>query len=411
MTRAGCYTAWGDPHIDRHVQGLLDRVVQAVRAEMGADLTAMVLAGGFGRGEGGVLRQPGGRLHVVNDFDIELVYPEPLGRLASKLRVQWRHRRRLAALAEQLATEFGMKQVDLTLRGESSLAVREPRLADFDAYHGHRLLWGDADPLARQRAFAPSEISPFEGTWLLRNRGIGLVLARLYLDLPGALRPEHRENFYIELNKSVLAAGDALWILSGRYHVSYARRKDSFAELAALGYPGYDTLRRLYDQAAEYKLRPVVDQYPGQPPMALWQQVAALHVDFFLWHEGRRLGRRIASLGDWSDWSLTQPRPRDPTGALRRRLERRLGATGHCPPSMAGLRHDRLASVACPLALLAARSAVAADEAWRVLARWPLEAGPAGPDARWTLLARGLLASLHPSGEVGRFLAATEAAA
>ena len=51
--------------------------------------------------------------------------------------------------------------------------------------------------------------------------------------------------------------GDALWILSGRYDVSYAARKAGFATLASLGYPGFEVLASMYDQAAEYKLRPV----------------------------------------------------------------------------------------------------------------------------------------------------------
>ena len=284
--------------------------------------------------------------------------------------------------------------------------VPTPKLADYDLRHGHLLLWGDADPCDVMRPFRADEIPAFEGTWLLRNRAIGLVLARLYLDLTGALRPEHVENFYIELNKSALAMGDALWILSGRYDVSYATRKAGFKDLARLGYPAFDALSRLYDQAAEYKLRPVEGQYPGQSPQSLWLTLAQAHVDFFCWHESRRLGQSIASPAQWQAWADGQTH--DGSGnALRRWADRHLGASGQCPALMAPLRQDRLGSVACALGLLAARGE-RTREGWQALARWRGADCPGDPAAAWRHLARGLLSALHPGGEVGRFLASTQ---
>lgn len=400
-------TAWNDAAVDAQIERMLDRIVQAVRAQMGGDLEAIMLSGGFGRGEGGVLRRPEGRIHIVNDFNVDIVYREPLGRLASKLKVQFMHRRALAVLAEKLADEFGMKQVDLTLRGLHSMSVERPRLADFDMRYGHRLLWGASDPCDAMRPFHADEIDPFEGTWLLRNRAVGLVLARLYLEQPGALRPEHRENFYIEINKSALAMGDALWILSGRYDVSYAKRKRDFGALAALGCPAFDELAAMYDRAAEYKLRPVEDQYPGEAPVDLWQRLAAAHVRVFLWFDSVRLGMRFDSVEAWCTWADAQPRARA-GGALRRAVDRYLGASGDVPARMAGLRHDKLGSVACAIGLLSALAAPATG-GWAVLGRWR-DPAP-NESAAWQGLARGLLNVLHPGGEVGRFLRATGSAA
>ncbi len=400
-------TAWNDPAVDARIERMLDRIVQAVRAQMGGDLDALILSGGFGRGEGGVLRRDDGGFHVVNDFDVDVIYREPLGRLASKLKVQFTHRRALAALAEELATEFDMKQVDLTLRGRRSLAVDRPRLVDFDMRYGHRLLWGASDPCDAMRAFRAEEIDAFEGTWLLRNRAVGLVLARLYLDQSEALRPEHRENFYIEINKSALAMGDALWILSGRYDVSYAVRKAGFASLKPLGYPGFDELAAMYDRAAEYKLRPVEHQYAGETPRNLWQRMASAHVRLFLWFESTRVGKRFDTLHSWCAWSDAQPRGSS-GGALRRWVDRYLGASGSVPPRMAALRQDKLGSVACAIGLLAAHSELSVMP-WPVLARWR---DPATSEATaWQGMARGLLDVLHPGGEVGRFLHATRSAA
>ncbi len=402
-------TAWGDPLIEQHVQGMLDQVVRSVTQQMGDDLQAIVLAGGFGRGEGGVLRRGDGTFHVVNDFDLELVYAEPWGALASKLKVHLRHRRALARLAEHLAQMLDMKQIDLSLRAAHSLAATTPRLADYDLRHGHQLLWGKQNPCNAMPAYKAEDIPAFEATWLLRNRGVGLVLARLYLDQPGALQVAHHENFYIELNKSALAMGDALWLLSGHYHVSYAQRKARFAELAGMGFPDFAALAACYDQAAEYKLRPVAQPYPGQAPAPLWQAMARLHVRCFLWLESQRLQQALPALAAWQAWSDAQPVLQAPR-LWRRWLDRRLGASGDGPPSMARLRQDRSGSVACAMALLGARAGDAAD-AWQVLQRWSGADAPPDAAGRWQYLARGLLSALHPSGEVGRFLAQTRSAA
>lgn len=399
-TQRGAYTAWPDPAMDQHVADLLGRTTEAVVQQVGADLEAIVLVGGFGRGEGGVLRKRDGGLHIVNDFDIVLVYREPFGRRLSKLWVHLRHRRALHRLAESLAREFGMKQVDLTLCGAHALQVAEPKLADYDMQHGHRLLWGDADPCSRMRPLVSTDIPAFEGTWLLRNRGIGLVLARLYLDR-GQLHAEDRENFYIEINKAALAMGDALWILAGRYTVQYADRAADFAGLADMGFPAVDELTARYRQAAEYKLRPVAAQYPGVEPEALWGGMTRLFCEFFLWFESTRLKRPFADLQAYAAW-LGAPGAAAGGSALRRWLDRHLGATGACPPSLRPLKYDPARSVLFVAAMLAARQGDASARS--VLDAWPV---PAEPAQAWENRARGLLSLLHPSGEVGRFLRVT----
>jgi hypothetical protein len=409
-TQAQCYTATADAAVEQHVAQLLQRTCDAVLAQCGGELEAVVLTGGFGRGEGGVLRRADGRLHIVNDFDIELLYREPWGKRLSKLLVQWRHRAALNRLAERLAREFGMKQIDLTLRPLSSLKPQPPRLADYDLRYGNRLLWGQAAVQRDMPAYAATEIPVFEGTWLLRNRGIGLLLARLYLDQ--GLRSEAEvENFYIEINKAALAMGDALWILSGHYNVRYAERAARFDELQELGFAGFAELHAAYLQAAEYKLRPVLQPYPGQDREALWQSMARLYSAFFLWFEGQRVlhpALPFASLEDYGQWWRQQALPA-PASALRRWLERRVGSTGAVSlPSLLPLKHQPLSSVFFVACMLAQRAAVAAeaDTAARWLqTRW---AAPAEGAQAWGLRARGLLSLLHPGGEVGRFLAAAE---
>ena len=61
----GRFTVNPDPAIDDFVTEQLQEVTAAVKDTMGDQLTAILLAGGFGRGEGSVAVDEGGAMHVI----------------------------------------------------------------------------------------------------------------------------------------------------------------------------------------------------------------------------------------------------------------------------------------------------------------------------------------------------------
>ncbi len=63
------YTILEDPEADVTVQEVLDKIVSEVVSLLGRDLQAMVLVGGYGRGEGGIYQSSVG-YQLVNDFEI-----------------------------------------------------------------------------------------------------------------------------------------------------------------------------------------------------------------------------------------------------------------------------------------------------------------------------------------------------
>jgi hypothetical protein len=405
-------TAWGDPTVERFVRSQLDVIVRALVELFGPRLQAVVLGGGFGRGEGSVLRRPDGSLHVVNDFDLEVVlHPRPLrraGRLLDKLA----YRAPLERLARRLADQLDIKQVDFALKTCADYGVASPRLADYDLKHGHQCLYGERDPVDAMGEFSAGDIPAFEGAWLLRNRGIGLLLARLYLDRDGTPAEGKLENFQVEINKAALAMGDALFILGGSYHHSYAERAARMPSLRVAGADADDDIVARYRLAAEYKLRPLPVQYPGVAASALWQQTNDLYARFCLDFESRRLGRNFASALDYARWAREQQRPS--LRQLPRRLFDRIsGADAHCPAWLARLKQDRQASMAFVFAMLCARASDEAlrDGGWQALDELSGGAMRAGDEAQWDDAAGRFLMLVHPGGEVGRYLAGRMGAA
>ncbi len=70
------YTVHNDPHINAFIQGQLDTIVREIHDLLGPHLDAVLLCGGFGRGEGGV-DLSSGNIRVVNDYDLTILLKAP----------------------------------------------------------------------------------------------------------------------------------------------------------------------------------------------------------------------------------------------------------------------------------------------------------------------------------------------
>lgn len=399
----GRYTVSDDPRVDAFVGEHLNHIMQAVRGLMGNDLDAAVLTGGFGRGEGSVLVNDDSILRVINDYDIEL-FPRPRwGHRLDSLLAKLRYRIALERLASQLAEELNLKQVDLGLRDRASLAaIRTPHLADYDLKYGHQLLHGASNPVDNLPAYLPADIPAFEGAWLLRNRAIGLLLAFLYFNSDDSLA--NTENFYIEINKAALAMGDALFIESGNYACSYVQRAREIGRFAHLPFDNIGELIRLYTLAADYKLRPRLEMYPGISPRDLWHHMKDLYITFFLFFESRRLGR---SFDNWPEYLAEYGPARRPQmrSWFKLLLPIMLGHVSLRMLPLLRLKQDRFRSVPFVMLLLASRGRDDLDlAAASVLARMLDNPYRGITNAHWLALVRDFLLVIHPGGEVGRFL-------
>lgn len=400
----GRYTILTDPAVDDYIQGHLDRIVDAVVELMGTDLEAVVLTGGFGRGEGSI-RRDGGRFHVVNDYDIEVNYRERLGGFCSKLVAHFRYEKAVRDIADRLAMDCGIKQIDLVLKGGSCYSDGgSPTLAVYDKKYGSQLLYGAKNPIDNVPEYQPSDIPLFEGTWLLRNRAVGLLLANLYIK-NGVVADGKKEYFGVELNKAVLAMGDALLILLGKYHVSYAERARSLPGSLLDAPPFMSRLVDMYRLAVSYKLSPDGVAFADADPLDIWSEVTRLYCDLFVFYEGRRLNMPFLSVVDYLEWAGRQP------SAVSKHLPRLVyyklgGAIPTEARQLAALKVDRFRGVAFAIGLLEARmNAGGTSEYMAALKKLAASAyGGSNVGHDWLRLARSYLLMAHPKGELRRAL-------
>lgn len=252
--------------IERDLAAICDAVAAA-----DPKLDALLLTGGFSRGEGTVRD---GR--PVNDYDLVAV------------RRAWGGDARYRELGHRLSRDVGI-EVDLLPVARARLPHVGRKLFWLDARLGGRVIHGDADALRRIPAFDAGDLPRHEAARLLGNRAAGLLLA-----LPTRDDPQPPEQCDLQATKAVLAAMDATLISRGQYaprmrdrlrmleehpdHATFARAVDWKLAGAwrSLGAPWWrearDALLRAVDAT---RARDVADGFPERAVHALKAKRAA----------------------------------------------------------------------------------------------------------------------------------------
>jgi hypothetical protein len=221
------YTQHPDPRADQAVAETVQTVVEAVLETIG-EPRAIVLTGGFGRGEGAVIRDTTGRLRAYNDLDLIVV--DDVDR-----------RQAVRALAQQLPGRLGLAFVDLSWsdgRWEQLPAC----MATIDLKFGSQVVFGDTRVLDRVPTYVSRDLPASDLIRLLLNRAWGV--------LSGPWREDHtpEPTAYqrYQLAKAFVALGDAYLWRWGGYDSSYRVRAERFKWLA----PGAGVAPELAAQVA-----------------------------------------------------------------------------------------------------------------------------------------------------------------
>ena len=250
------------------VETLLDEALPRLAAEIDAlglpKLAGVVLGGGYGRGEGGVLRTPEGD-KLYNDLDF-FVFADNADK-AELAKID----RELPKLAEPWEKRLGVAVDFGPAKNLSALKNVARTLMYQELRHGWRPVWGDVD-LDTQLPDLPPDKLPFtEAARLLLNRGMGLVFAAERL-LAGS---DDHDFIVRNMNKALLGGGDAMLIAAERYRWPGSERTTEFRR-----YCGEEKLPAgyadLYESAYRFKLEP----RPILPPAPLekWKECR----DFYL---------------------------------------------------------------------------------------------------------------------------------
>jgi len=253
------YTEHRDPEIDRIIGGQINEAASRIVADVRPD--ALVLLGGYARGEGSVMLGPGGPI-PMGDYDFLIIskYPRPPPRF------RW---------AEAMRKRFNLQyEIDATSTWKPLLRLAGRRIYFYELKFGSRVLAGDRSVLGLIPIADASEIDLSEGPSVLSNRLISLTTTfnPAYIDADLGQDEGLGRHIVFQAVKSILACGESLLLLSRQYHFSYRERSRRFAHLFRKDFPLLRSrdpgLEEAYLRATEFKMKPDMRLYRN--PIDAW---------------------------------------------------------------------------------------------------------------------------------------------
>lgn len=281
---ASRFTLNGDDALERHLATVCKNVLAGVERIIPDDkLEGLALGGGYGRGEGGVLKAPAGD-QPYNDLEFYIF-----------VRGQaWLNERCYAKALHELSEELLLiSGIELEFKITSSAKLRRSSVSLFyhDLIMGHRWLLGDERLLTGCEHHRDAETIPLsEATRLLMNRCSGLLFARDKLEQE-CFSAEDADFVGRNIAKTELALGDAVLIAFGKYHWSCRERGRRLREPAAsedLSWLG--EVRRRHAAGIEFKLHPHRSGLSREVLQGHLCALSVLALQSWLWLENRRLG-------------------------------------------------------------------------------------------------------------------------
>ncbi|HEV8541758.1 MAG TPA: hypothetical protein VGR78_05150 [Verrucomicrobiae bacterium] len=284
------FTLDGSNALEERLEELCTRARDKVLAIIpSGDLEALVLGGGYGRGEGGVLRTGSGE-QPYNDMEFYALLR------GSEFLTQRRVCDRIHHAAEEL-TALADIDVEFKLLALRKIERSPVTMFYYDLISGHRMVQGDDAWLARcQHHRSAHRIPLHEATRLLMNRCSGLLFAQERL-ARADFRPEDGDFVGRNLAKAKLAFGDVILAMRGQYHSSCRERYKRLRKLEPEpSLPSFSSLLPLHEQGVEFKLHPVRDQRNIAPFNAELKFLKEIGRELWLYLESKRLARAFDSI-------------------------------------------------------------------------------------------------------------------
>jgi len=273
----GKYTPEGSSKLDALIDSHMKRVVEEVLKRIPArKIKSIILGGGYGRGEGGIIYRDGNEA-LFNDFDLFVITPNLKRLTLNKMNHE------LLIVHKELTQEFG---IDVDFGPCKSMKFIESApfwLMFYELKYGHKVIYGDKGVLNYLPSWDGADISLFEGLKLLLNRGVALLQSQLRL--LDKLDEEGVEYITRNNQKAIMALGDVLLMSKGLYHYSYIKRSELIEQLYNKDIDNLienTDLVNHYKNAINFKLFPA---FTKQDPEELWSWtngIIAIFEDIYL---------------------------------------------------------------------------------------------------------------------------------
>lgn len=270
------YTIHQDPEIDGRIERDLKIITETLINRFDS-IDALILVGGFGRGEGSVIFESG-QPTPLNDYDIVIITNTPLPQ------------DELKKCSKDLVDMLGIRLIDLIPLSKRGLKNLPFTMFNYDMKYGSYVFCGDPNIISEMPERDPKSMPLIEGKILLFNRLI-CPLESFSIDFLKR-EPEQNKKFFLvnQSGKTILACADALLVLNAEYHHNYKEKCKRFIK----SYPNDMERIKLVKRAAEFKLKP--QKNIGFDTVEYWFQAKEFYEETF-----KQLMAKLYNR-DFNDW-------------------------------------------------------------------------------------------------------------
>ena len=288
----------GSDELEQYLKSICSTAFEGIQRLVPPDrLEGLALGGGYGRGEGGVLRESPGQDEPYNDIEF-FVFISGHPRFNER-----RYGARLHELAELLTHMAGI-EVEFKVLSLAHLEHSETTMFYHDLVMGHRWIGGpDVLPVVGARHRNAASIPLHEATRLLMNRCSGLLFSAERLQRAD-FTPEDADFVGRNIAKAQLALGDAVLCALGRYHWSCVARHLTLRSLHT-SMPWLPELITEHQAGVDFKLHPHRSAESREELARHHAWITPLAEKVWLWVEFMRLGQVYSSARDYARQTAT----------------------------------------------------------------------------------------------------------
>ncbi len=249
MSSYGKLTIKGSDQFEKKLSSFLDNIRHDIEYLVDKEFyEAIILIGGYGRGEGGVININGVE-QPHNNFDFLVISKKINSDQTSFLHETCKE------VFENHASKLGVL-VEFTIMEASKLKNIDPLVITYDMKYGHKLISGNSDILTKNKNFEVDTIPSWDVRNLIVNRGTLLIINDLILNKK-KLDKKDRKNVIKHWVKAIIGYGDALLFYMGEYHYSYVEKQKRMKKQTNVNIK----FRALYNSAMNFRFSPNYERY------------------------------------------------------------------------------------------------------------------------------------------------------
>ena len=288
LKNRGKFTVCGSEQVEELITSMMKQIASTIDGELeGIAYEALVLIGGYGRGEGGVAVVDGVE-KPHNNFDFLLITKRlPAGEIT-------RLKQKLMQKLQEVISQIKIG-IDISIINACKLRSNSCRVIWYDMRFGHKTILGNQDFVPSLRRFKLENIPDWDARNLMINRGTLMVINDLLLQAP-ALQTDYKKLIIKHIVKAIIGYGDTLLYFLGDYDWSYVEKQKRMQKREEVD----AEFKAIYNEAMNFRFKPNYDEFL-QKDLVAWSEVLRRHFEeIFLKCEQIRLGKSEIS---WSNYA------------------------------------------------------------------------------------------------------------